>query len=163
MKDKLVYTGVATLIRRVDGKTTYNKCYNNGTNELFELYARALVGHNISSLLPYSLDLMVKGTSKLRNTIYVNPLYVPVPKLKDESINPYNVPFARMEALITRDMIDNIPQNTDEAELCLKSKQNNKLASITVNKEFLTNLTTTAPGVQLILVWDLYVDNIKTS
>ena len=159
MKDKLIYTGIATLIRRVDGNTTYSKYYNNGTNKLFELYARALAGQNISSLLPYSLDFTIKDVSKLRNNVYISSIYNP--HSEDTSINPYGVPFTRIEALFTRDMFD-IPSDAKSAKLNLKSRQDNILATIEVDEDFIKNIISTSPGVQLILVWDLYVNNSNT-
>lgn len=164
MNSNLSYKGVVTLATKLGDKTIEKKVYNNGTNLLFELYARALAGQQVSLLIPSYID--VGGVRDIDGVdIYESHTKESLPVIvtyldkvrADEGGYSYGVPFTRVEAILTRNMFNEyLGDNTKVIRLM--SSDNRELAL--VNVEDLGNtIKTLIAGTQMIVVWDLYVTN----
>ena len=157
MENSSIYNGVVTLIIKRGDKTLTQKYYNNGTNLLFELYSRALSGQNVSRMIPSYIDI-VDSTDESTHHITT-----PVPVIVTYG-NPdrgtYEVPFTRVEAILTKKMInpDITINKSTTSTLKLMTSSENVLAHTTIN-ELMSNLNELPEGTHMIIVWDLYVTN----
>lgn len=158
MNNFFSYNGVVTLSTRVNGKTINKTHYNSGSTTLFEAYARALAGQNISSFLPKSIDMKKPDNSSiLRSAVDVLAAYKP---MNSDGAN-YGVPYVRLSAVLSKNAfvsgVSGIPENT-AITLILNSMSGASLATVE-SAEILEDIKSLATGVQMILSWDLYVTN----
>jgi hypothetical protein len=145
------YSGSVTLVTKRGGKTIKKKTNNNGTQALFELYARALSGQRVDGLLPAYIDIgIVDGsfTSHLKEHTPVIVTYT-----KDEGDSP----ITRVEAVVTKQMMNTATSNADTVKLISRSG-GVELAHTTVDGigDAITKLSA---GTHMIVVWDLKVEN----
>ena len=164
MYSNLSYNGEVTIITKMGHKTISNKYYNNGTNLLFEVYARALTGQNVSSLIPAYIDIVrvqtiddtTTYTQCLRDMAPVIVTYVDKVRANEKGYT-YGVPFTRVEAILTKNMFTSEFSDGD-IHIQLKTSSENLLASLHVDGLYdgVNNMT---DGTQMIVVWDLYVTN----
>lgn len=179
MKESLTYTGVVSLNLKKNGKTITKKFYNHGETLLFEAYARAMAGYPIDNLIPAYIDI---GHWDDRNQTFSSHLRTTVPVVttlvtKSDTSEGYNygVPFTRVEAvLIPTVFTDKLSDDTTEEPTnlvqlkCSLQSATNILASVPIgvgesDEDGLAKIVSELPmGAQLILVWDLYVDNKET-
>ena len=176
MNSNFGYTGKVTFKSIFKGRTISTQYLNNGTSLLFESYARALAGQNISEVLPAYLNIYYTKKSEnpslnsethsfLRNSKGAGVVRT-VDRDEDGKL------LTRLSVSITRDMmdIDDLETSNDvSVELQLLTDilpttgAQGVLATVDVDnpKEFTTSILETPYGIQFIIVWDLYVDNIN--
>lgn len=170
MTDKLSYNGLVTLIHRVNNTIVSKKYYNSGTNNLFEAYARALCGQSISRFIPNHIDVgtVDKGDKGTFSSVVKNGVTIPITlTYKDGGIDggvyldtddTTSVPYCRVSAVLFPEMFDNKLQSTDTLHIALKSDSDTILAEVNVDG-LAEAITYTTSGIQLLLLWDLYVTN----
>ena len=149
MNSELTYVGSVSLMLKNGNNILRKMYYNNGTNELFEAYARALSGQPIQSFIPSYIEIVKDNKSIVKHLIPVTTTYV-APDTPDKA------PCTRVSALINRHMFDDI---TGESHyLRLLSFGENELAKVRLVgfNEILKGLS---PGVQIMISWDLYIQN----
>ena len=163
MNDKFSYTGVVTLVERVNNKIVSKRYYNNGENRLFEAYARALSGQPITNYIPQYINIFDSDD----NQVNTNPIPVIVNyKDTDTDGGNYGVPYTRVSVIILKNMINiktsNSETETEGEKIKLYSSstanEDTLLASTNING-ILGTINGMASGVQLIVLWDLYVKN----
>ena len=169
MDSNSIYSGVVTLLSRVGNKTVATKHYNHGTNRLFEAYARALAGQSINNYIPRYIHVFGEYNG---NEIGVCKTPIPLLvsyKSADADGGNYGAPYLRTSTVLTKGMLKDISSGWgDTFVLRLYNAVNpidatepatdTMLAEVSIEglKEAISNMT---PGVQLILLWDLYVTN----
>lgn len=156
--DNYSYNGCVQIVQTFNGSTTIDKHYNNGTKRLFEAYARALTGLNISNFVPKYITLNIGDTPISSTSIPVIVTY----KDADTDGGNYGVPYTRVTAVVLASMIDS-NSIKDVNDICLKlysssTSDNDELALVNVEGlgEVLGSITS---GVQVAIMWDLYVSN----
>ncbi len=164
MNNSFSYNGVVTLVQRVDGKEVSKTYHNNGTEQLFELFARAMVGQTVTEMSPTHIDVLIKDdktnkfNSVLKNKISIITSY----KNKDSDGGLYGVPYCRISLVLLKNMFNTeLFKRDDSLTLELKSSYNDDvitLAYVNVNGMAKTILDM-SPAIQLILLWDLYITN----
>lgn len=151
------YNGCVQIIQTLNGSTTIDKHYNNGTNRLFEAYARALTGLNIRDFVPNYIELYKEGKKISHISIPVIVTY----KDADTDGGNYGVPYTRVTAVVLSSMVSH-EELADNSTVTLKlyssSTSDLELASVDVTglSDILKNITA---GVQVSIMWDLYVSN----
>lgn len=150
------YNGCVQIIQTLNGSTTIDKYYNNGTNILFEAYARALTGLNIRDFVPNYIELYKEGKKISHISIPVIVTY----KDKDTDGGNYGVPYTRVTAVVLNSMVST-DESTGNDIMTLKlysSASDTELASVPVTGLYgiLQGITS---GVQVSIMWDLYVSN----
>jgi hypothetical protein len=168
MNDSFSYKGVVTVAPMVGGRIVSQKYYNSGTSHLFEAYAKALAGYSIEGFIPYSIDLCVASADTLEASDVghlASVLTAPVPVtltyhsgtsvVYDKAYN-YGSPFTRAQILLTKNDVDFIVG--DDLIARLMSSSNKTLAYVEIPGLGKT-LKGMGAGIQLILLWDLYVTN----
>ena len=165
MNEKLSYNGIVTLVHRVNNRIVSKKYYNNGTNNLFEAYARALCGQSIDRFIPKHLDVGT-GSGKTFTSIVKNEVSIPVTITYKDSgsdggeyadIDGTAVPYCRVSVVLFPDMFTKVA-NTDTLTIVLKSEKDLALAEVDVGG-LSAAINDTTSGIQLLLLWDLYVTN----
>jgi hypothetical protein len=162
MNSSFSYNGVVTLVTKVGDKTKIQKFHNNGTDKLFEAYARALAGQSIHSLLPSHLNLgIVSGetfNSTLGNRVPVTVTYVSATEIAYDVSYDYGVPYTRVSTILTKNMMKDSINGDLTARL--ETPDGNVLAEVLIPGlgDTLKNI---GRGIQLILLWDLYIVNDK--
>jgi hypothetical protein len=172
MNDSIVYNGVVTLIHRVNNKVVSKRCYNSGTINLFEAFIRAICGQSIDRFQPKKIDIgfMEEGefVSKVKNGVDI-PVVVTYKDAGTDGGNyesPFGqhslkVPYCRVSVALFTDMMQNVQSlgsNENALTVVLKSSNDDILASVNV-EGLVEALTAATSGVQLLLLWDLYVTN----
>jgi hypothetical protein len=165
MNEKLSYNGLVTLLHRVNNNIVSQKYYNSGTKHLFEAYARALCGQSISRFIPRHLDVGIIKDGTF-NTKVKNGVTIPVTvTYKDGGIDGGNytdkdgktmVPYCRVSAVLFPDMFDGVTEG-DTLTIALMADEVS-LAEVTVDG-LSDAINDTSAGIQLLLLWDLYVTN----
>ena len=157
MHNKFAYQGTVTLVTRINNQIISKKYYNNGTEYLFEAYARAISNQPINSFIPTKLDIGINGstfTSKLRNKLDVVVNY----QAKDTDGGDYGVSYTRISVVITKDAFLST-SDADVLTLRLESSTGVPLAHVLMDADFNNTIKSMSQGVQLILLWDLYITN----
>ena len=169
MNSNFGYTGKVTFKSIFKGRTISTQYFNNGTSLLFEAYARALSGQNISEVLPAYLNIYyTKDTethSFLRNSKGAGVVRT-VDRDEDGKL------LTRLSVSIIRDMMDIDDLETSNGvsvelqlltDILPTTGAQGVLATVDVDnpEEFTTSMLETPYGIQFIIVWDLYVDNIN--
>ena len=160
LHDNYSYNGCVQIVQTFNGSTTIDKHYNNGTKRLFEAYARALTGLNISEFVPKYITLNIGDTLIS---------HIPIPVIvtyKDTNTDggKYKVPYTRVTAVVLQSMVST-NLLTDSSTVTLKlhssSASESELAEVDVAglSDILKDITS---GVQVAIVWDLYVSNSKS-
>ena len=163
---------MVTLIQRVNNRVVSKKYHNKGEYRLFEAYARALSGQSISRFIPKQLDagiVSVDGntheevfSTKVRNGVTI-PVLTSYKEggtdggdYKDGGVS---VPYCRVSVTLFSDMFDlSDVDEGDTLRIRLKSSNNNVLAGVDV-PGLAKAVKDTSSGIQLLLLWDLYVTN----
>jgi hypothetical protein len=150
------YNGCVQIIQTLNGSTTIDKHYNNGTNILFEAYSRALTGLNIRDFVPKYITLSLGDTKISHTSIPVIVTY----KEPNTDGGKYGVPYTRVTAVVLNSMVST-DASTDNDTVTLKlysSISDTELASVDVTGLYgiLQGITS---GVQVSIMWDLYVSN----
>lgn len=164
MNSNFEYIGKVTLKMLHKGKTICTQHLNSGTDSLFKAYAKALSGQDITSYLPSYINIGFEDgdefTSLLRNTggISVVRTYTEQP-----------IPSTRITITLTSSMFNtNAPAGTDKLQLRLLNKRSSTLSEYTLAKVTLDDNATSTfkqvlgsspSGTQIIIVWDLCVEN----
>ena len=170
MNEKLSYSGVVTLLHRVNNKVVYEKHYNNGTLNLFEAYARALCGQSITRFIPKRIDVGLVGDNNVFNTRVKPGVSIPVViayksggtdggKYIDGKYDT-DVPYCRVSTTLSADMFENI-DSASNLTVILKSAGGLDIAVVEVSG-LAEAINDANAGIQLLLVWDLYVTNSST-
>lgn len=172
MTNSLSYSGVVTLIKKVAGKTLSRTFYNNGTNRLFEAYARAISGQNIDKFIPQYVRVYETYSQEHNGEIVEvkeertrNPIPIVINYMSDnDSEANFDVPYARISVVILKNMID-LPTNLNSehwATLELYSSSvggdATKLAAVTVD-DLLESVKEMTGGAQILIQWDLCILN----
>lgn len=166
MNNKFSYNGVVTLIERVNNKTVSKKYYNNGTETLFEAYARALSGQSINNFIPQYINMYSVSVDDGRETLITNnPIPVMVSyKEKNTDGGEYDVPYIRISVVILKSMVNLTNNDPIRLKLCCSSNRtNDKELAVVDIPNLATTISPMSTGVQLILLWDLYVSNDTTA
>ena len=164
MNSNFIYTGKVTLKSVLDNKVISTQHFNSGTVDLFKAYAMSMAGMDISSLLPsylkinsvvdkveYSLIRSTNGVSVVRNYV-----------IEDEK------PLTRITVTLTKNMFNIQETPTQLVIKLLTSPQGVKgdqvtLANVTLNSDdavpFLEVINSTPSGTQIIVIWDLYIQD----
>ena len=166
MDNKFNYTGKVTVKSIFRDKVISTQHYNSGTIELFQVYAKALTGQSITNFLPSYIDVEVsKDGGNSYNSCLVSDKGVSVVR----SYVDLPSPCARFTTTLTNDMFNsNTFQNLSAMRFCLKtsplpvSREQQVLAKISIDlsdndSPFESNGIPS--GTQIIIVWDLYVEN----
>ena len=167
MNDELYYTGIINVNSKFKDKVITRKYYNNGTNKLFEIYARALSGQNVESMIPYYIDVEdSSGKSQLNSPVPVVVIYNDGSGY-DYGTSSSNNPFTRVEALMTKQMLhQDVINSADSSEISkfvLKTINNETLAFSDV-ENFVSSVKNLVSGTQMIITWDLFITNkVKAS
>jgi hypothetical protein len=172
MNEKLLYNGVVTLIHKVGNRVTSKKYYNNGTNRLFEAYARALCGQSINNFTPKYVDIGKMETIGITNTetqfssVIKDNIDIPVfTTYKDVDIDggEYGVPYCRVNIMLSHNMFNSeVLEGTTTLTLKLKSSTDDESVLATTEVANLSSdIISATNGTQLIVLWDLYINNVK--
>lgn len=169
MNDRFSYNGVVTLIHKVGGKIISKEYHNSGSQRLFEAYARALSGQDISDFIPRCVRIynVSQPSGSGIDTIYKSevtknaiPIMVTYRSGEDEG-DIIKRPHTRVTGVIQKNMIDS-SISSDNGEIQLYSSKTDlagkELASLEV-PSLITDIKSMTAGTQYILVWDLYVEN----
>lgn len=170
MNEKLSYSGVVTIIHRVNNKIVSEKHYNNGTINLFEAYARALCGQSIDRFIPKRLDVGIVNSGTFATKVK-SGVTIPVlttyksggtdgGEYQDGKYTEVNVPYCRVSTTLATDMFENIDE-ASELTVILKSASDLDIAEVNVDG-LASAIKDASSGIQLLLVWDLYVTNTPT-
>lgn len=156
--DNYSYNGCVQIVQTFNGSTTIDKHYNNGTKILFEAYAKALAGLSIRDFVPKYITLNIGD-----NPISSTPIPVIVTyKDADTDGGNYKVPYTRVTAVVLKSMVST-DSLTDDSTVTLKlysSSPSDKTELALVDVEKFSNvLKNITPGVQVSIMWDLYVSN----
>lgn len=162
MNERLVYNGVVTLIQKFKDRVVSKRYHNSGENHLFEAYARALCGQTINSFIPKFIDVGVVSDGGEFQSVVKSGVTIPVLasyKSANTDGGNYGVPYCRVSVTMLSNMFDGV-ETDSELHLQLKSSHTNDniLATVMVN-ELSSAITSTTSGIQLILLWDLYITN----
>lgn len=180
MTNKFSYSGRVTLIHKIGDKAVSKSYHNRGEQGLFEAYARAISGQDISKFIPKYIRIFTKeslgpdnnsnvetnyGIEVTKNPIPVSVVY------KDDAYNTtsndgntnqdYSGPFARVSGIITKSMINSdIKDGTAVLELYSSKvvSSDTKLATIEIDNLF-ADVSTMSSGAHYIILWDLFVQN----
>lgn len=163
MNSSLSYNGIVTIVTKMGDKIVNKRYHNNGTTLLFELYARALAGQGVSRILPSYIDF---GTVQSDGTTYESGIKNSAPVIVTyvDKVNgaaaeyPYNkVPVTRVEAIVTKNMFE-VGKLSGLNTVQLRTHDGRVLAQVSV-ANIGASIQTIPAGAQMIVVWDLYVDN----
>ena len=162
LHNRYSYNGCVQIIQTLNGSTTIDKYYNNGTNRLFEAYSRALTGLNIRDFVPKYITLNI-GDEEIS--------HIPIPvivtyKDADTDGGNYGVPYTRVTAVVLNSMVStDTPTDNPTVTLKLYSSSSTTsdtelaLVDVTGLYNILENITA---GVQVSIMWDLYVSNVTS-
>jgi hypothetical protein len=169
MNDRFSYSGVVTLIHKVAGKTISKEYHNSGSQRLFEAYARALSGQDISDFIPRCVRIYnvrqvpengVVNTYKSEATKNSIPIMVTY-RSGEEDGATIKRPHTRVTGIFQKNMIDDSTPNGN-GEIQLYSSKTDlsgrELASLEI-PSLINDIKSMTDGAQYILVWDLYVEN----
>jgi hypothetical protein len=176
MNSNFNYTGRASIQYVFNGRTVKTQHFNNGTDLLFNAYARALVGQSIFETLPAYLNIYYIEESEEPKSLFRSSKGASVVRTLATDENGKVV--TRVSASITRDMLDIIQLTIAFASTKpLKLKLLTDVLSTTSNQETLAEIELvdneeempksnllqmfrdTPSGIQSIIVWDLFITN----
>ena len=125
----------------------YNS-HNNGTNKLFELFARAVGGETL--ITPKYIDIENNGVSLIKTKIFA------VLKAQTVDINGQQMWATVITAGLRYTNIKSEASSiTGDVDICLYDGQNNKYATSKVS----SNILQITEGQQAVIEWKLYVQN----
>ena len=149
---KLGYYGKVELIKKSKKGTviSVHKGKNQGTEKLFELFAKALVGSYDNRYVPTNVvvynkkDSIVIQSSPISGMVYVSTSdYIHDPHVKLTAYIPFNSGYG-----------------TDDSKLELKLMSNeNELANFSLSG---SGIGTLVDGQSFIMNWYLYITNYKS-
>ena len=163
MNSNFSYTGKVTVKSIFKDRVITSQHFNNGTVDLFQTYAKALSGQDITDFLPSYIDVEVFNGSTY-DTCMRSQTGVSVVRSYVDGESP----CARFTTTMTNSMFNTSKiQSTTPIRLCLKTSplpfkegQQQVLATIDTGLDGLPTIIKDSPtGTQIIIVWDLYVDN----
>lgn len=180
MTNKFSYNGIVTLVYKIGEKAVSKSYHNKGEHSLFEAYARAISGQNVSQFTPKYIRVFTAveiedegaqnvvttyGEEATKNPIPVSVVYMDgtdATKLDTRGTDyEYVGPYARVSGIITKNMVNSgITTGSAVLEL-LSSKEttsDSKLATIVI-ENFFDDIKTMSSGAHFIILWDLYVQN----
>lgn len=162
MNSNFGYTGRVTLKTVYNKKIVHTQYFNSGTELLFKAYAMALSGQGIKSYLPAYINIYnEKDESVLNKT---NGISI-VRTYAEPEIDDKTTPCTRITITLTNSMFNNGFANSNSLRLDLlappTTDSTNTLASVEIanNDVDVFKSAITNAGSQLIIVWDLYVEN----
>lgn len=163
MNDLFSYTGIVTVVTQINNKPiSKTKFHNTGTKKLFEAYARALSGQPIQSLIPAHIDIGkeegLKFDSILKNKIPATVTYVAGQENVYDVAYEYDSPFTRVSTVLTKNMVDTSKGVPNNVLARLETADGTTLAEVELSNLGNT-MKTLGIGIQLIILWDLYVVN----
>lgn len=171
MNSNFGYTGRVTLKTMHNDRVICTQHFNSGTDLLFKAYAMALSGQNITPYLPSYINIGYENDSKfnsiLRNAdgLSIVRTYSDIEVMTGNSSK--ETPCTRITITLTSSMFKEL-SGTGNFQIRLLSSHsgdNNVLAMVNLEEndaaEFLNAINSTPSGTQIIIVWDLYVENNK--
>ena len=157
MNEKLTYNGVVTLIHRLNNQIVSKKYYNNGTSHLFEAYTRALCGQSIQNFIPKRINVVRSDSSSAVIPGVTIPILLSY-KDADTDGADYGQPYCRVSINLLSSMFDSSLRNGEQLKVQLISTGGMVLAEVMVDG-LAGAINSASAGIQLIMLWDLYVDN----
>lgn len=148
----LTYTGIVTISYLMDGKTVRNIHHNAGTDNLFKLIARALVGENIYQDRPVKFDVQVKNGSVWESMVLTGGVITSLSYMKDTDNNWVN----KLTATISRQMLNSEFEVGREYRFTLSSNSDVVYATLSVPSEDLVQVT---GSMQALVDWTLKITN----
>lgn len=159
MNNLFSYNGIVTVATQINNKIiSRTKYHNTGTKKLFEAYARALSGQPIPSLIPSYIDMGNGEHSILKNKLPITVTYMGGQDNVYDVSYDYDSPFTRVSAILTKNMMATATTIPENVIAKLETTDGTVLAEV----ELLTlgnTIKNLGNGIQLILLWDLYVVN----
>ena len=153
MRSSFTYSGKVTINLKLKDKTIPIYTHNQGTTELFLLFAKLLSGTVISkNELPYYLDIQaVDDSGKYITCLHNKLIAVNSYKMKN------NTYVTTVEGTVYYQNIDENIGAYSGHRLALLSRNETLLAYIFVDYD--TYLSRLSPGTQAVINWELSMDN----
>ena len=160
LQNNFSYTGRVKIKTRNEGIESATICYNNGTDELFTFYAKALSGVDVHADAPGFIDIY-QGIKSPISSVTTSRGVSAVSRYTNAD-TPNGRYVTRIVASIPRYVIDEkkLTNTADNANyfLCLCNSANKVFAFVKLNMDG-TRIQEMQSASQIIVEWDLYVEN----
>ena len=145
--DKMIYTGDV----KIKTRSHISQIHNEGTANLFELFAQALVGEVPADQLPTFIDLRTEQNETLLNDL------IPIYKQRRQTTCVINAAIKQSNLADHSNVTDNstfylhLLSNNSPSNLAKRT-----LAKLTVKGSLINQINS---GRQALIEWNLYVGN----
>lgn len=156
--NKFCYTGYVTVKLKIKDKVFELSKHNSGLSALFRIFAMALCGYNVSQSAPVKLDLRGANVAPTDSNINLFTSCLPalVPLTGVQYFQEDDIWKSRFTATIPYSFFLAQKLSMYTNKILVLTGLSDDLAYLSISEGF-EDLT---EGTELIISWDMYVDNV---